>query len=63
MKDVFGKDLDVGQIVAMNMNGYTYTLRCGEVIGFTRQKVRIRLLNDKYNTEVLKYPAQLAIGG
>lgn len=59
MKDVFGHELQIGDRVATNVRGYTYTLVKGTVEGFTEQKVRVVMYNgDTY----LKYPSQLAIG-
>jgi hypothetical protein len=64
MKDVTGKDMVVGdKIVLIPQNGYTHQLSMGVVIGFTSQKVRIKLTNkawDYSNDECLKYPEQCA---
>lgn len=59
MKDIFGNLIEIGDQVATNVRGYTYTLVKGTVEGFTEQKVRVVMYNgDTY----LKYPSQLAIG-
>ena len=64
MKDVFGTELQVGDLVATNMQGYTCELRLGTVIGFTPQKVKIVIKSYRTDREdvILKYPSQLAIG-
>lgn len=61
MKDIFGNELNIGDIVATNINGYTYSLIKCEVIGFTNKKVRIKY-NEKWSEVILKFPEQLAKG-
>lgn len=59
MKDVFGRELSVGDKVATNVNGYTDRLTVLTVVGFTAQKVKVAPggYGDDY---MLKFPKQLA---
>jgi hypothetical protein len=61
MKDVTGKELDIGNKVATNIQGYTYSLVICTIIGFTNQKVKLSYINDWSHKpdECLKFPKQL----
>lgn len=58
MKDVFGRELEIGQRVATNCYGGLHALGILTVIGFTEKKVRLKT-NDGW---ILKFPQQVAIG-
>lgn len=65
MKDVVGKELNIGdRIVMIPQNGYTSALAVGIVEGFTPHKVRIRVTNKvwQYSDDTcLKFPEQVAV--
>lgn len=65
MKDIFGNELQVGQLVATNYHKYTSELVVAEVIGFTAHKVKLRkykiLSGLKKELIFLKFPEQLAV--
>lgn len=64
MKDIVGQELAVDdRIVLIPQNGYTTELSVGVIIGFTPQKVRIRLTSkawDYSEDTCLKFPEQVA---
>jgi membrane protein implicated in regulation of membrane protease activity len=64
MKDVTGKELTVDdKIVLIPQNGYTQSLSMGIIVGFTAQKVRIKLTGKAWEysaDECLKFPEQVA---
>ena len=57
MKDIFGRELKLGQTVATNLYGYTDRLVKATVVGFTPQKVKIECGGET----ILKFPRQLCI--
>lgn len=59
MKDISGKDLSVGQIIAMTVSGYE-ELQIGTVIGFTPKKVKIQ---NSGGGDGSRFPNQVAIIG
>lgn len=62
MKDVAGKNLEIGQSVATTLKGYTDMLIIGKIVGFTEQKVKLEFTNNRWAAGVvLKFPEQLAI--
>ena len=45
MKDLFGVELKVGQLVGFTTRGrHNYTIR-GEIVGFTQKMVKVQFLN------------------
>ena len=64
MKDVTGKTLQVGDtVVCIPQNGYTSSLECGFITGFTPKKVKIHVTDkcwDYSADECLKFPEQVA---
>jgi hypothetical protein len=60
MKDVAGRELVTGQIVATTLNGYTDELQLCRVDSFTPQKVRLRRLDQKTRLVLVNWPETLA---
>ncbi len=62
MKDFFGQDLAVGDIVALTPHGYKHLVQ-GVIVGFTAQQVRVgysrRLWNRQEDTTILRPPLDL----
>jgi hypothetical protein len=63
MRDAVKNVLSVGDdVVFIPQGGYTSSLERGKVIGFTKQKVRIRSMKTAYSyadDECLKFPEQV----
>jgi hypothetical protein len=62
MKDIFGYELEVGDVVAFTEPGYTYTLIEGTVIKITPKKLLISWFKPRNMglVETYKFPKQLA---
>lgn len=58
MKDIAGKEIQVGDRVATNLVGYAYQLQIAQVTGFTAKKVQILESNGDYSN---RYPKQVAV--
>ncbi len=60
MKDLFGVELKVGQLVGVTTRGrYNYTMRA-EIIGFTPKMVKVRFINNTRETSNLE-PLNLVV--
>jgi hypothetical protein len=55
MKDCSGRPLHIGDTVASTEQGYTFSLKIFEVIGFTAQKVKLQ----RSGMDCLKFPEQV----
>lgn len=64
MKDIVGQELAVDdKIVLIPQNGYTSELSVGVIVGFTPQKVKVRLTSKAWvysDDTCLKFPEQVA---
>lgn len=59
MKDFIGNELKIGDAVATNRDGYTWSLEKVYVVGFTPQKIRLSYKKDEEKGVFLKYPRQV----
>lgn len=57
MKDAVGNTIEIDNKVVCSVGGYTCELRICTVIGFTKQKVKLK----RNNSEFLKFPEQIAV--
>lgn len=63
-KDCAGRIISIGDQVATNDSGYTYSLVIGEVLSVTAQKVKIRIAHRHHTStfrEIQKFPEQLCL--
>jgi hypothetical protein len=59
VKDFLGNELIIGDAVATNIGGYTYSLEIMYVIGFTEQKIKVSKSIDVGKPVYLKFPRQI----
>lgn len=60
MKDVTGKELNVGDHVVTNYQTYTCELVIGTIVGFTPQKIKIETLWQGRKQDIQKFTEQVA---